>query len=144
MTVTKVFYNFPFAHRVPGHAGHCKRIHGHNWDFEITFCGSELDLDANGFLVDLGQMKDLKAKLEQHFDHTLVVAEKDPDLGLFRNLSNSDIVRLVVVPSPSCEGLSRYVFGLAVEWLASRGLSPHVHVSSVVAREGMSNSASFP
>ena len=63
LTCTKTYFDVPFAHRQHLHDGHCSFIHGHNWDIRVTF-GCERT-DENGFVVDFGKLKFLKAWIEE-------------------------------------------------------------------------------
>jgi 6-pyruvoyltetrahydropterin/6-carboxytetrahydropterin synthase len=55
---------FSAAHRLPGYAGPCERLHGHTWKVEITVEG---DVNPNtGMVMDF---KELKGIIDQ-FDHT--------------------------------------------------------------------------
>lgn len=48
--------------------GHkCARLHGHNYRIEVEIMGTEVD--ANGFLVDFGEMGKFKDLLDRAYDH---------------------------------------------------------------------------
>lgn len=113
--ITKKFKGYPFAHRQPTHDGHCKLIHGHNWDFEI--CLSSHALDSNGFVYDFGQFKDFRKWLDEMFDHTLLINEDDSRLVSFKLLQEAGLADLKVVESCSCEGLAKFVFEYLKEYL---------------------------
>lgn len=53
------------AHRLPGYAGDCARLHGHNWSFEATIGADELHADM---VVDFVAVKACFKAL----DHTLL------------------------------------------------------------------------
>ena len=108
VTCTKKFEGLPFAHRQHSHDGHCAYIHGHSWTFQLTFASDFPD--ANGFVLDFGKMGVLKEFFAHQFDHTLVIAESDPQLPLFKQMNNDGLCRLIVVDSPSAEGLATYVY----------------------------------
>lgn len=105
ITCTKRYDNFPFAHRQPNHAGHCSRIHGHNWSFEFEFACDIVD--HNGFVVDFGGLKGLHADLERMFDHTLVLNVNDP---LARDQTLRQFAVVNVVPNCGAEGLADFLF----------------------------------
>lgn len=123
-TCSKRYDNLPAAHRQHNHDGHCAWIHGHNWSFEIEFLAEELD--ENGFVVDFGKLKNVKAWLEDHFDHTLLLNEDDPQRkyltdGLCNpeNLPGYDedapaveafpFAKIVTVPNCGAEKLAEFV-----------------------------------
>lgn len=113
-TITKRFANFPFAHRQPNHTGHCHLIHGHNWDFEFEFACDKTDV--NNFVVDFGDLKWLREKLNDSFDHTLVLNEDDPWLShLLVHNSHLEsaigqrVAKIVVVPNCGAEGLAEWL-----------------------------------
>lgn len=111
-TCTKMFPNYPFAHRQHMHDGHCALIHGHNWGFEFTFDCDRLD--ENKFVIDFGKLQWLKKWLADHFDHTLVLNADDPHLATLREcleVSGPNPVtfaKIVVVPNGGAEGLAAW------------------------------------
>lgn len=141
MTISKVFPDFPFAHRQPNHAGHCRLIHGHNWTFRFTFRCSRPD--GNNFVVDFGDLKWLKTWLNNHFDHTTVLNEDDPQLPTFKALANDDLMDLITVPNCGAEGIATFLLIevnrqiMARIDLADRG----VVVTQVTVYEDSKNSA---
>ena len=67
------------GHRVPGHAGKCKNLHGHRYRFEVLVAGSAR---PDGMVLDFGFLKDLMVEcVDAPFDHGLVIWEGDPLLG---------------------------------------------------------------
>ena len=138
-TVTKIYRDFPAAHRQPKHDGHCRMVHGHNWGFDITFACQKLD--ANGFVVDVGKLKKVKDFLTDKFDHTLLLNETDP---LLLQTKNWPPCKLVVVPNCGMEGLAKLVFdelnGMIKEIdNTKRGLE----VVQVICWEDSKNSATY-
>ena len=65
---------------------HCNLIHGYALGFEVTFESTELD--ERNWVSDFGDLGKLKDFLKETFDHTTVVAEDDPKLNTFTELSN--------------------------------------------------------
>jgi len=107
ITVTKSYRDLPAAHRQPKHDGHCCLIHGHNWGFDITFVCTALD--ANGFVVDVGRLGDVKAFLEANFDHTLLLNENDPLVNPVLPALEK-VSKIVTVPNCSMEALAEFVW----------------------------------
>ena len=61
---------FSAAHRLVNHPGVCARIHGHNWKIKVTV-GAE-ELDENGMVVDLVELKKTIDECVQQFDHCII------------------------------------------------------------------------
>lgn len=142
-TCSKIYTDLPFAHRQHKHKGHCSKIHGHNWAFKFTF-GAE-ELDANGFVIDFGDLKWLRAWLEERFDHTLVLNIDDPDLEELRESltkRTKAFADLIIVPNCGAEGLARWIFE-EVEVLLRARTDERVFIISVEVLEDSRNSATF-
>lgn len=77
-------FTFEAAHRLLGHKGLCRFLHGHTYKVRVGFVSTELD--ELGMVVDFSQIK-LMAKgwLDQHWDHATILNEKDPLLDVIQN-----------------------------------------------------------
>ena len=91
---TKTYTNLPCAHRRWQHDGACAHVHGYSRSFHLVFRCRERT--ANGFVMDFGKLKPVKAWLEDHFDHTLLLDSDDPLLPQFRALEAAGACKLVV------------------------------------------------
>lgn len=98
---------------------HCRFLHGYALAFRFTF---EADtLDENGWVIDFGSLKPLKAWLCDTFDHRLLVAEDDPYLPVLRALGGtadmrmdpSQLADVLVVPRVGCESFARMAWQAA-------------------------------
>jgi len=143
-TCKKQYRNLPAAHRQPKHDGHCALIHGHDWGFDITFQRTNRAdrLDENGFVFDFGKLKEVKAMLEDTFDHTLLLNQDDPQKEHLIEVLGEELAKIVILPSCSAEGLAKYVYEEAdaiVRKLSNGG----VKVTEVVCHEDEKNSASY-
>lgn len=139
-TVTKTYDNLKAAHRQWRHEGHCHFVHGENWTFHITFsCG---ELDELGFVVDFGKLKGLKAIIDKQFDHVLLIDEDDPEVEFFKDMHKKGLTDLRLVPSASAEGLCRYVFDTANNFIGNE-TNGRVWVCEVVAEEDKKNTATL-
>lgn len=150
MHSTNVYYStktygydrgFSCAFRQWKASSHCNLIHGYSLGFKFIFSTS--NLDERNWVVDFGDFKDLKNKLEYYFDHTTLVAKDDPELDLFKEMEERKIIRLIILDRVGCESVAEFVYGLAEEWLEEKGYSPRCAVNSVEVAEHGSNSAIF-
>lgn len=105
---------------------HCRHIHGYALAFYFEF---ESDtLDVRNWVADFGGFKTFKDFLDSHFDHTLLVAQDDPELETFKLLHNKGMCKLVEVEKTGCEGLSEFLFQYINEvWLVDNGYRGEGH-----------------
>lgn len=61
------------GHRVHGHKGKCKNLHGHTYTITVTLQGN-VDDHSPGFVVDFGVVKGII----DHWDHKMLLWEEDP------------------------------------------------------------------
>lgn len=80
---------------------HCRLLHGYSLSFRFEFEANMLD-DKN-WVVDFGDLKELRAILEGTFDHKTVVAADDPELEWFREAARRGLADVVVLPAVGCE-----------------------------------------
>ena len=144
-TVTKTYKDLPAAHRQPQHEGHCRLIHGHNWQFDITFTCDVLD--KNGFVVDVGTLWEVKEFLVRTFDHTLLLNVDDS--GIPQDSEAEAWVRrfatIVRVPNCGMEGLAQLVFDSA-DGIASKmkgAAERKLRVFEVVCWEDSKNRSTY-
>jgi len=98
----------PVAYRQWRADSHCNLIHGYALSFHFEF---ECDtLDARNWCVDFGGLKDLKNKLEDWFDHTLLVAEDDPEKETLLDLGKKGLAKITVVEKTGCEGIAAFLY----------------------------------
>lgn len=120
---------------------HCKLIHGYALSVKFVF---EADtLDSNNWVVDFGGMKSLKAVLEEHFDHKLLVASDDPMKEDLLCLAEKGVADIIIVDSCGCEKFSEMVYNLTNIWLEDNKYKPRVRLTSVEVREHGANSAVY-
>lgn len=105
---TKRFTGFPCTHRQWRAESHCRFVHGYSREFYFEFAAKELTKE--GWVVDFGGLKELKAWLEHTFDHTFLVAQDDPQLETFKRLDQEGAIQLRVLPNPGMEGTAQYVY----------------------------------
>jgi|TARA_B100001123_G_C14655219_1_gene767278 6-pyruvoyltetrahydropterin/6-carboxytetrahydropterin synthase len=118
---------------------HCKWIHGYAIAVTLKFGCKELD-DRN-WVQDFGGLKDIKAWLKKNFDHTLCIAEDDPEIETFKGLEELDLVDLNVMPAVGCEKFAEYIYNYVSKivdddrkWLESVEVREHGANSAIYSR----------
>lgn len=98
---------FDTAHRVMGHEGKCKYVHGHRYGLEARF--ETKSLDDLGRVVDFGIIKTLLGGwIDDNWDHTLVLYDKDKPLG--QSISEHTNQVIYYMPSnPTAENMAEYL-----------------------------------
>lgn len=114
------YHDISCGHRVVGHEGKCRHLHGHN--YRVHFQCTVEQLDQVGRVVDFSVIKSkLCMWLENTWDHKMLLWEKDPvltalnDMGAVRHNRSqphiSDIMEgIVVVPfNPTAENIGKHL-----------------------------------
>lgn len=140
---TKVWNQIgPVAYRQFRADSHCKYIHGYAMSFRAEFESDELDV--RNWVCDYGSLKSFKDKLEEWFDHKLLVAEDDPEIETFKMLAAKGLAKLTFVERTGCEGLAKFLYDYLEEiWLPENGYKPRVKVRRVEVRETDNNMAYY-
>jgi len=114
------YHDFSAGHRVVGHEGKCRNLHGHNYRAHFDVVSDRLD--AVGRVVDFSVVRDrLCAWLEENWDHRMVLWDQDPDLAVIRAV---DPTVAVVGFNPTAENLAQHlVFVVGPAQLAGTGCS---------------------
>ena len=127
---------------------HCQYLHGYDVEFEVTFEG---DLDHRNWVWDFGGMKRAKnlidgrqpkAWMEYMFDHTVIVAEDDPDMQNFIDMDARGVIQLRVIPAVGAEKFAEYLYHILNDFvqLETEG---RVKVTKVKFMENHKNSAIY-
>ncbi len=134
---------FPVAYRQWRADSHCNLIHGYSFSMRFYF-GTD-DLDVRNWAADYGGLKELKSTLKDFFDHTLLVAEDDPELETYKLLEQKNMARLTILPRLGCEGLAdmlyRYINGVYIPDLWGKAEAERLWCFKVEIRETQSNMA---
>jgi 6-pyruvoyltetrahydropterin/6-carboxytetrahydropterin synthase len=120
---------------------HCAQLHGYALAVELEFAATQLD--ERNWVIDFGGLKPVKAWLQEQFDHTLVIAQDDPQAALFNEMQAAGVCVLRVLPSVGCEAFAKYIYGNVRAWLSERNLSPRVALRKVTVREHGGNACSY-
>lgn len=137
---TKKFTGYPCTHRQWRDTGHCRFVHGYSREFMFWFKAESLD--DKGWVMDFGGFKEFKKFLEDHFDHTFLANQDDPELDLFREMDKKGIVKLVVLPSVGMEGTSKFLHEKMNEYLKTK-TQGRVYCFRVETRENEKNSGIY-
>jgi len=95
---------------------HCRFVHGYGISFKVYFEG---DLDERNWVWDFGGMKRAKTLIDGKspkewmdymFDHTLVVAEDDPELKAFQQMDKAGVAQVRVIPATGAEKFAEYIY----------------------------------
>ena len=138
-TCSKSFKDYPCCHRQWKHSGHCRFIHGYSRSFTFWFAAT--NLEENGFVVDFSSLRELEAKLKNHFDHTFLINEDDPMRSLFEK-HDGDLWDLTIMPNVGMEASSKYIFD-HVNPMIEEMTEGRCWVVSVECRENVKNSAIY-
>jgi 6-pyruvoyltetrahydropterin/6-carboxytetrahydropterin synthase len=119
---------------------HCNRLHGYALSFHLEF--ESETLDVRNWVVDFGSLRTFKEFLDDHFDHTLLVSEDDPEMATFEMLHGKKMCKMVVVERTGCEGLSKFLHEYMNDiWLKENGYGDRIRCTKVTVSETPSNSA---
>ncbi|MFV8752222.1 6-pyruvoyl trahydropterin synthase family protein [Nannocystaceae bacterium ST9] len=135
---TKYYSNFPCAHRLHSHSGHCKYVHGYSRSFKFYFEAHELD--SHNFVVDFSSLGELKSWLDEMYDHTLLICADDPEIAFFEQMNERGLCKLRVVPSVTMEGTAKLVFDFADD-LIRRQTKGRAYLAKIEVHENDKNSA---
>jgi len=120
---------------------HCSKQHG--YALSVKFVFEAKFLDKNNWVVDFGDMKDLKKELEDLFDHKTVIAEDDPHLDWFKEAEKREILDLVILPNVGCEKFAEKMFEVTEAWMQRKNLLNRCNLVQVEVFEHGANSAIF-
>ena len=146
---TKVFDGYSTVFRQWKAEGtHCKFLHGYGVSFKVWFEG---ELDERNWVWDFGGMKraegtidgmNPKAWMDYMFDHTMIVAEDDPNLNLFKTMDESNILQLRIIPATGAEQFAKYIYEKLNTFIQEE-TNRRVRVVQVEFREHEKNTAIY-
>lgn len=98
------YHDICCGHRVVGHEGKCKNLHGHNYRFHFHIASDKLD--EVGRVLDFSMIKEKLCEwLEQKWDHKMLIWKEDPNVLQLMDIDKS----VVVVPfNPTAENIAEY------------------------------------
>ena len=122
-----------------GHS-HCRLLHGYALAFKFVF--ATRDLDERHWCYDFGGLKPVRQWLHEMFDHTLVVAEDDPERATFEALGAAGLADVRVLPAVGCEATAHFVYQ-HVNGMVYAETDGRVWLESVEVAEHGGNSALY-
>ena len=108
---TKRFGPITTGHRQWRDEGHCSYIHGYGRHVRLTFEASTLD--KCGWVMDFGDLKDIKNWIEDEWDHRVLIAADDPLIPQLKELEEVGGINLNILPDgyyPGIEESCRYLY----------------------------------
>ena len=146
---SKVFDGFSTVFRQwKAETTHCRFVHGYGISFKVYFEG---DLDERNWVWDFGGMKRAKTQIDGKspkewmdymFDHTLVVAEDDPELLAFQQMDKAGVAQVRVIPATGAEKFAEYIYNKLNKFVDTE-TEGRVRVQQVEFREHNKNSAIY-
>jgi 6-pyruvoyl-tetrahydropterin synthase len=118
LKVTKRLGGFPCCHRQWKATSHCSFLHGYDRWVELEWEGTRNEL---GWVVDFGDLRNVRDQLEQQFDHTTVISMR--------------------VMDPTMEGMTLWVRDLVQSWTSVH--YPNAQLIRVTCWENEKNAASW-
>ena len=91
MFVLKIVTDFASAHSLRDYPGDCARLHGHNWQVEVSICSQVLD--DSGIAIDFREIKKQTKLVVKRLDHQYLNEIKPFD-----------------VLNPTAENIAKYFF----------------------------------
>tara|TARA_Y100000389_G_scaffold94373_1_gene91020 strand:- start:136 stop:600 length:465 start_codon:yes stop_codon:yes gene_type:complete len=95
---------------------HCRFVHGYGISFKVYFEG---ELDDRNWVWDFGGMKRAKtlidgkqpkAWMDYMFDHTMIIAEDDPEVQAFKQMDMVGVAQVRVIPATGAEKFAEYIY----------------------------------
>jgi len=97
---------FCYGHRLLGHSGKCRHLHGHNARALIRL--ESRDLDNLGLVVDFQEIGDyVKSWVDAEIDHNMLLFREDPLLPLLHEAGERVFT---MEENPSAENIARLIF----------------------------------
>lgn len=120
--VEKTFH-FEAAHRLMApYEGKCLNLHGHSFEVQVRLWGNQLG--PEDFLVDFKNLKPIERWIEDHFDHAVLVNEKDE--GLLSYLRKNSQRHFTFPHNPTSEIIAQKIF------MVTKEIFPNFRVEVVV------------
>jgi len=127
---------------------HCRFLHGYAISFRVWFEG---ELDHRNWVWDFGGMKRSRNLIDDKspkdyfawlLDHTVIIANDDPELDSFRMMDAQGIIQLRVIDATGCEKFAEFLYKQINDFLLKE-TNGRVKAAKVEVYEHERNSASY-
>ena len=97
---------FCAGHRVKGHEGKCRHLHGHNY---IVYITAQASLDSIGRVIDFSVLKEqFGSFIDDNFDHGFLVWEDDKEvIDVLKNMGEQKV--FVMPTNPTAENIAQFL-----------------------------------
>ena len=141
---TKKLGPISVGHRQWRDKGHCAWVHGYGRYIQFTFEG---ELDERQWVMDFGDLRDVKQWLEEQWDHRLLLASDDPHLGQFQNMHSLGTMSINIMDvdkgwGPGIEASCKFVYD-HVQPIIAQKTNGRVTLTKVEIWEHERNSAVY-
>ena len=123
------------GHRVMGHQGKCRHLHGHEYTAEVTVAAPELD--GLGMVIDFSVLKEKVGDwIDRCWDHNMMLHPDDPLVDLYKCSAEPDSVvhyaaevfagkapYIMKSGNPTAENIACELFHKATELLTGTGIT---------------------
>lgn len=100
--------HFCSGHRVLNHESKCANAHGHN--YVLWLYAEAKELDQIGRVIDFSVLKEkMGAWIEEKWDHTFLIYEKDLDLISIKNILEKNKPVFICDFNPTAENMAQYL-----------------------------------
>lgn len=93
-------FEFDAGHRVLGHGGKCRFIHGHRYRADVSV--ETIYLNDLGMVIDFSELKTKVGHwIDAHWDHNLLLNSRDPLARLLDVAIMGNLVEKISTPPPA-------------------------------------------
>ena len=127
---------------------HCRFVHGYGISFKVYFEG---ELDERNWVWDFGGMKRAKTLIDGKspkeyfnymFDHTMIIAEDDPEVKAFQQMDVAGVAQVRIIPATGAEKFAEFIFN-KVNAFVKEETNNRVRVTKVKFMEHGKNAAYY-
>ena len=140
---SKRFGPITTGHRQWRDKGHCSYVHGYGRYVRLTFEATELD--ERGWVMDFGDLRDVKSWIESEWDHRTLIAADDPAIPELKTLEEVGGINLNILPEgylPGIEESCRYLYD-KLNPVIQRKTNNRVEITRVEIWETEKNQAEY-